>query len=145
MTVDGVETTKTWSEQYKDSRDMCVSEVDYYFNTATGKVDYMYIADGTDEKKMVTVKQDVTLVKPAWFDKAEIVEDKENALFGELMMVIFLPMMDEPLTKESLEEEMELGISMQFGTDGSDTEITVDTPNETDSDTTEDTETEPKK
>ena len=81
--------------------------------------------------QLATVRQDIKFEKPAWFDTAEEIDGSNGeAIFGELMMVMFMPMMEEPLTKEALEEEMSAAGNMSFDfsmqSDGNDVDVEMD-------------------
>lgn len=120
----GLESKKASLERYKNP--MC-----YYFDLETGEVAYVSTYDDMGNAQLATVRQDIKFEKPAWFDTAEEIDGSNGeAIFGELMMVMFMPMMEEPLTKEALEEEMSAAGNMSFDfsmqSDGNDVDVEMD-------------------
>lgn len=77
-------------------------DLDYYFNTKTGNVDYIETNDKHGELILVSIKAIGNFEEPTWFkDAQEIDGNNSDTVFADMMTVMMIPLMtDTPVTKD---------------------------------------------
>ena len=109
----------------KEGEENTSETVTLYFNTKTGVVDYIEGVSYYEGISAESSGMDINIMKvehealeePLW-TKTAVEDDAENA-FGAIFAAMFLPLVDEPITEESIAEGLgDMGIVGDLMTNG---------------------------
>lgn len=86
---------------------------DYYFNKETGKLEYIKAVENGQEA-MISVKPIGEFVEPDWFKDCEEQESNGSDIMMQFMSVMLMPMIEEVITEETVENMTTGDVSIPF-------------------------------